>query len=179
MLLLFLCPPVQMAGRFGPGESFSPAGGAAVYFFPGAGREAVMPPAAHFPLAGKVGKGALKGKPFRSGFPLRIPFARPRDPAGPLGSPGHDGETGERGKRSLPKRRPPLWFSFLDHEPSGSGRRGTAVGYMSHRAPHCGSKMTAECINQGHGSEAVQLPLRRESPERGVSVKSPSLAASL
>ena len=71
-----------------------PTAGVPRLFLPGADREAVMPPAAHFPLAGKVGKGALKGKPFRSGFPLRIPFARPRDPAGPLGSPGAGRENG-------------------------------------------------------------------------------------
>ena len=73
-----------------------------------------MPPAAHFPLAGKVGKGALKRKPFRSGFPLRIPFARPRDPAGPLGSPGPGRGNGGT---ELAKRHPTLRFPYLDHEP--------------------------------------------------------------
>ncbi len=40
------------------------------------------------PLAGKVSKGAVKGKPFRLGFPLTIPFLNDQEGlATPLDSP--------------------------------------------------------------------------------------------
>ena len=44
--------------------------------------------ATYFPPARKVGKGAVKGKPFRLGFPLTIPFLNDQEGRiAPLGTP--------------------------------------------------------------------------------------------
>ena len=44
--------------------------------------------ATYFPPAGKVSKGAVKGKPFRLGFPLTIPFLNDQEGlTTPLDSP--------------------------------------------------------------------------------------------